>query len=142
MSTQANTQEVIERLAAIFQPQLTDIKEQLNDLVTRREHEKDLTEVNADMASHQRQIDRLQQWADARPRQSADVEWVRRIESDVREVEGRLAKAPAETRAWMNTAFSGGGCVYMIVGLIVVVVMQLMSIGASVLIALALRGGG
>lgn len=107
------TQDIIDRLAAIFQPQLKDIKDQLNNLVTRREHEKDLTEVNDDITSQKRDIERLQDWADKRPRESADMERVRRIEADVQEINTRIAKQPAEARAWFDTFTNSGGCLVM-----------------------------
>ena len=143
---QQQTQDVVidrltDRLSAIFQPQLKDIKDQLANLVTRREHEKDLSEITADMASHQRQLDRLQDWADKRPRESADVSRVARIEADVAAINTQLKAQPEQTRATLNTIFSGGGCLYMVIGLCVIILFDVLSIAASVIIALVMRGG-
>ena len=138
------TQDVVidrltDRLSAIFQPQLKDIKDQLANLVTRREHEKDLSEITADMSAHQRQLDRLQTWADVRPRESADAAWVKRIEADVQSINTQLKAQPSETRATLNTIFSGGGCLYMLIALSVMVVFDLITIGVSVALTLAIR---
>lgn len=133
------TQDVVDRLAAIFQPQLRDIKDQLANLITRREHEKDLAEVSADIAALQRDHDRLQDWADKRPRESADVTWVRRIEADVTAINTRLAAQPEQTRATLNTLMNGGGCLYMLIALAVVIVFNLITIGVSVALTLAIR---
>ena len=141
MTGQTQTQDIIRQLSDIFGPQFKEIKDQLNNLVTRREHEKDLSEINADFSNQQRQLDRLQSWADARPRKSADADWVTRIETDVRAIETQLAGRPSETRATLNTIFSGGGCLYMVIALIVVIVFDLITIAVSVGLALALRGG-
>ena len=143
---QQQTQDVVidrltDRLSAIFQPQLKDIKDQLANLITRREHEKDLADVTADIAALQRDHDRLQDWADKRPRESADVTWVKRIETDVTAIQTQLRQQPAETRAWFNTAFSGGGCLSMIVMALIACVGILVSGGISVIIALVMRGG-
>ena len=140
------TQDVVidrltDRLSAIFQPQLKDIKDQLANLVTRREHEKDLSEITADMSAQQRQLDRLQTWADVRPRESADAAWVKRIEADVAAITTQLKAQPSETRATLNTIFSGGGCLYMVIGLCVIILFDVLSIAASVIIALVMRGG-
>ena len=142
---QQQTQDVVidrltDRLSAIFQPQLKDIKDQLANLVTRREHEKDLSEITADMSAHQRQLDRLQTWADVRPRESADAAWVKRIEADVAAITTQLKAQPSETRATLNTIFSGGGCLYMVIGLCVIILFDVLSIAASVIIALVMRG--
>ena len=143
---QQQTQDVVidrltDRLSAIFQPQLKDIKDQLANLVTRREHEKDLSEITADMSAQQRQLDRLQTWADVRPRESADAAWVKRIEADVAAITTQLKAQPSETRATLNTIFSGGGCLYMVIGLCVIILFDVLSIAASVIIALVMRGG-
>ena len=110
---QQQTQDVVidrltDRLSAIFQPQLKDIKDQLANLITRREHEKDLTEVNADIAAQRRDFDRLQDWAEKRPRESADAQWVRRIEADVQSIMTRLANQPEGLRSNLATY---GGCI-------------------------------
>ena len=141
MSSQQQTQDIIRQLSDMFSPRLKEIQDKLDTLVTRREHEKDLAEVNADFSNQQKQLDRLQTWADARPRKSADADWVQRIETDVRAIEAQMAGRPAETRATLNTIFSGGGCLNMLVMLVVVVFFQVVGIAVSVLIALALRGG-
>lgn len=133
------TQDIIKQLSDIFGPQFKEIKEQLHDLVTRREHDKDLADVSADIAAQRRDFDRLQQWADVRPRKSADADWVQRIESDVRTLETQLAARPGETRATLNTIFSGGGCLYMVIALAVMIVFQLITIGVSIGLTLALR---
>src|SRR6185312_7380351 len=83
---------LFDRIVRLLQPQLTDIKDQLDDLVTRREHDKDLAEITTDIGNHQRQIDRLQEWADKRPRESADVTWVKRLEADVQAINTRMAQ--------------------------------------------------
>ena len=141
---QQQTQDVVidrltDRLSAIFQPQLKDIKDQLANLVTRREHEKDLSEITADMSAQQRQLDRLQTWADVRPRESADAAWVKRIEADVAAITTQLKAQPSETRATLNTIFSGGGCLYMVLGFAAMIIFQLLTIGVSVALTLALR---
>lgn len=133
------TQDIIDRLIGVFQPQLKDIKDQLANLVTRREHEKDLAEITADMTAHQRQLDRLQSWADVRPRESADAAWVKRIEADVSAISTQLKQQPEQTRATLNTIFSGGGCLYMAIALFVMVVFDLVTVGVSVGLALLLR---
>lgn len=139
MSGYDNTQDIIKQLSDIFGPQFKEIKEQLHDLVTRREHDKDLADVSADIAAQRRDFDRLQQWADVRPRKSADADWVQRIETDVRALETRIAGQPAEARAWFETFTSGGGCLYMVIALVVVIVFNLITIGVSVGLALTLR---
>jgi len=139
--TQVQTQDIIDRLAAIFQPQLKDIKDQLVNLVTRREHEKDLAEITADMSTHQRQLDRLQSWADVRPRESADANWVKRIENDVTAINARLAAQPEQTRATLNTLFSGGSCLYMLAGFAALVVFEVINVAMTIGIALLMRGG-
>jgi len=135
----AQTQDIIDRLAAIFQPQLKDIKDQLANLVTRREHEKDLAEITADMTAHQRQLDRLQSWADMRPRESADAAWVKRLEADVQNINTQLKAQPEQTRATLNTLMSGGGCLYMMLAFAAMIAFQLIGIGVSVGLTLLLR---
>jgi len=136
---QAQTQDIIRQLSDMFTPRLKEIQDKLDTLVTRREHEKDLAEINADFGNQQKQLDRLQTWADARPRKSADADWVQRIETDVRAIETRMAQQPAETRATLNTLFSGGGCLYMLLALGVMIVFDLLTIGVSVALTLAIR---
>src|SRR5690242_18243661 len=138
---QAQTQDIIRQLSDMFTPRLKEIQDKLDTLVTRREHEKDLAEVNADFSNQQKQLDRLQTWADARPRKSADADWVTRIETDVRAIETRMAAQPEQTRATLNTLFSGGGCLYMIVALCVMVLFDVVTIGVSVGLTLLMRGG-
>ena len=132
---------LFDRIVRLLQPQLQDIKDQLDDLVTHREHDKDLAEITTDMSAHQRQLDRLQDWADKRPRESADVSRVARIEADVAAINTQLKAQPSETRATLNTIFSGGGCLYMVIGLCVIILFDVLSIAASVIIALVMRGG-
>lgn len=139
MSGYDNTQDIIKQLSDIFGPQFKEIKEQLHDLVTRREHDKDLADVSADIAAQRRDFDRLQQWADVRPRKSADADWVQRIETDVRALETRIAAQPAEAREWFSAFTQGGGCLYMVIALVVVIVFNLITIGVSVGLALTLR---
>ena len=139
MSSQQQTQDIIRQLSDMFSPRLKEIQDKLDTLVTRREHEKDLAEVNADFSNQQKQLDRLQSWADQRPRKSADIERVDRLERDVRSLETRIAGQPAEARAWFETFTSGGGCLYMVIALIVVIVFNLITIGVSVGLALTLR---
>ncbi len=140
------TQDVVidrltDRLSAIFQPQLKDIKDQLANLVTRREHEKDLAEVTADMTAHQRQLDRLQSWADVRPRESADANWVKRIEADVATLNTWRTQQPEQARATLNTLFGGGGCLYMVLAFAALVVFGVINVAVSVGVALLMRGG-
>ena len=130
---------LFDRIVRLLQPQLQDIKDQLDDLVTRREHDKDLAEITTDMSAHQRQLDRLQDWADKRPRESADVSRVTRIEADVAAINTQLKAQPSETRATLNTIFSGGGCLYMVLGFAAMIIFQLLTIGVSVALTLALR---
>src|SRR6185437_552007 len=136
---QAQTQDIIRQLSDMFTPRLKEIQDKLDTLVTRREHEKDLAEINADFGNQQKQLDRLQTWADARPRKSADADWVQRIETDVRAIETRMAAQPEQTRATLNTLFSGGGCLYMVLALGVMIVFDLLTIGVSVALTLAIR---
>lgn len=135
------TQDVVDRLAAIFQPQLQDIKNQLANLVTRREHDKDLSEITADMTAHQRQLDRLQTWADARPRESADAAWVKRIEADVQGINTQLKAQPEQTRATLNTLMNGGGCLYMVLAFAALVIIAVINVAVSIGVALVMRGG-
>lgn len=139
MSMSGQTQDIIRQLSDMFSPRLKEIQDKLDTLVTRREHEKDLAEVSADISNQQKQLDRLQTWADARPRRSADVERVERLEQDIRAVDTRIAAQPAERRAWFEMFTQGGGCLYMIVALGIMVVFDLITIGVSVGLALALR---
>lgn len=143
---QQQTQDVVidrltDRLSAIFQPQLKDIKDQLANLITRREHEKDLADVTADIAALQRDHDRLQDWADKRPRESADVTWVKRIETDVTAIQTQLRQQPEQTRATLNTIFSGGGCLYMLLGFAALVIFEVINVAMTIGIALVMRGG-
>ena len=130
---------LFDRIVRLLQPQLQDIKDQLDDLVTHREHDKDLAEITTDMSAHQRQLDRLQDWADKRPRESADVSRVARIEADVAAINTWRTQQPEQTRATLNTIFSGGGCLYMLIALSVMVVFDLITIGVSVALTLAIR---
>ena len=123
---QQYTQDLIKQLSDMFSPRLKEIQDKLDTLVTRREHEKDLTEVNADIAAQRRDFDRLQDWAEKRPRQSADAEWVKRIEADVRLIQTRMAQQPAETRAWFSTANAGIGTLIAIAALILSLLLGLL----------------
>ncbi len=126
MSSQQQTQEIIRQLSDMFSPRLKEIQDKLDTLVTRREHEKDLADVSADIGALQRDRDRMQDWADKRPRESADANWVKRIEMDVQSINNRLAQQPAETRAWFNTANSGLGTLIAIVALLLSLLLGLL----------------
>ena len=132
---------LFDRIVRLLQPQLQDIKDQLDDLVTHREHDKDLAEITTDMSAHQRQLDRLQDWADKRPRESADVSRVARIEADVAAINTQLKAQPSETRATLNTIFSGGGCLYMVLAFVALVVIAVVNVAVSIGVALLMRGG-
>lgn len=57
-------------------------------------------------------------------------------------VSGRLSVLegkPAETRQWFQAFTSGGGCLYMLISLGVMIVFDLITIGVSVGLTLALR---
>ena len=64
---------------------------------------------------------------------------VARIEADVAAINTQLKAQPSETRATLNTIFSGGGCLYMLIALTVMVVFDLITIGVSVALTLAIR---
>lgn len=105
---QVQTQDIIRQLSDMFSPRLKEIQDKLESLVTRREHEKDLSEIASDIAAQRRDFDRLQQWADQRPRKSADADWVHRLEADIHALRNRPAQAEQMTNRWLMLAI---GCV-------------------------------
>lgn len=126
MSSHSQTEQIIRQLSDMFSPRLKEIQDKLDTLVTRREHEKDLTEIKADFSSQQKQLDRMLDWAEKRPRESADADWVRRIETDVRTIQTRMAQQPAETRAWFGAANAGLGTLIAIAALVLSLLLGLL----------------
>ena len=125
MAEQQQTQDIISQLSKMFGDRLKGIEDKLDDLVTRREHEKDLDEITGDFANQQKQLDRLQAWADVRPRQSADAEWVRRIEADVRGIQTRMANGPDEMRQRFAVTNAGIGTILALAALVVLLLQHL-----------------
>ena len=50
-----------------------------------------------------------------------------------------LEGKPAETRQWFQMFTSGGGCLYMLLAFAAMIVLNLITIGVSVILTLALR---
>lgn len=106
MSMSGQTQDIIKQLSDLFSPRLKEIQDKLETLVTRREHDKDLGEVNADMQTMRREMDSFRTWQDARPRRSADADRVERLEMDIQTLRNRPAQTEQVTRGWLIVALS------------------------------------